>query len=161
MDSDPNDPLHTSNLEFWFNKPHRLELRRMSHQPEDHVRFLSTTRNLQSFSFSPLEMVGNKADLDPSWIRTALLANARDTLESMIILADGYARQNSREVLLILRFWHKHKRMDGDPSISPLTLSKILPSSIVYLRLHIKISLDGAYYQASIQDVADCAMHFD
>ena len=49
----------------------------------------------------------------------------------------------------------------GDPSKSFHSPSSILPTSILNIKLHIRYSLDGAYYEASIQDIADEPTYFD
>lgn len=77
VDSDPNDLLHTSSFDFGITNVTKLSFGGCFISPKAMFEFLSTTRNLQSFFYSPLEMVGNLAESDPFWIRTALLANAR------------------------------------------------------------------------------------
>ena len=51
--------------------------------------FLFAARNLQQFVYTQNDSADNSENFDPLGIRTALLANARDRLKSLTILACG------------------------------------------------------------------------
>lgn len=128
--------------------------------PKTMSEFLSTTRNLQSFFYSPSESANIPANFDPFWIRTALLAYARDTLKSLTILANGLESHfmGSLAKFTCLDFVETDLRLlTGDSSISIHKLSTVLPSSIVNIKLH---NGSDAHYQASIQEIADDLIRF-
>lgn len=158
LGSGPNDLLQTLPLHTGSTNVTDLSFHRCLICPKTMSVFLSTTWNLQRFFYSPGESANNPANFDPFWIRAALLANAQGTLKSLTILAGRHPRHfmgslagftclESLETDLGL--------LIGDPSISFHSPSSMLPASIVNIKLHIEYSLDGAYYEASIQDVVD------
>lgn len=162
MGSDPDDLLETSPYLSVTNVTN-LSFVKCLINPKTMSEFLYSTQNLERFFYSPKFFAANPADFDPFWIRTALLANAGNTLKILTILADGHARHfmGSLDGFRRLESVQTDFRLlIGDPSISWHKPSTILPSSIVNITLHIKSSDDSAFYQDSIQDIVDSPTDF-
>lgn len=164
MGSDPEDLLHTPPYCISPTSVTSLSFYDCLINPKAMSEFLSTTHKLQHFFYSPMELAGNPAAFDPFWIRTALLTNARDTLKSLTILAGGHDRHfmGSLFKFTCLESVETDFRfLIGDPPESSHWACAILPSSIVYLKVHIKYPSDGAYYQAFLQDIANYLLTFN
>ncbi len=102
--------------------------------------FLSTTRNLRHFFYSSKERIDDETtNFEPFLIRTALLANARDTLISLIILAGEQERcfMGSLKDFSCLESVQTDLWLFGDPSRLAHSPPAVLPSSIVSITLHI------------------------
>ena len=148
--------------DFFYRKTNVTDLRFMQCLigPKTMSDFLSTTCNLQRFYYSPAGFLTN---FDPFCICNALLANARDTLKSLTILPGEHARPfmgSLKKFTCLESLETDYQLLLGDPSTSSLTLSSTLPSSIVNITLHIKYSVDGSCYQASLCDIVDSPTHF-
>lgn len=160
--SDPDDLLETSPYLSVTNVTN-LSFVKCLIYPKTISEFLYSTQNLERFFYSPKFFAANPADFDPFWIRTALLANAGNTLKILTILADGHARHfmGSLDGFRRLESVQTDFRLlIGDPSTSWHKPSTILPSSIVNITLHIKSSDHSAFYQDSIQDIVDSPTDF-
>ena len=131
--------------------------------PKDMFEFLSTTRNLQQFFYSAKGSAGNPAHFDPFWIRSALLANAQDTLLSLAILANGQETCFMGSLANFTCLGHvvtDLRLLTGDPSTPDHSLSDVLPTSIINIKLHIDYSSDATYLKDIIQDICDYPNYF-
>ena len=160
--SDADDLFDTLTASGLFTNITNLSFVKCSINPKIMSEFLSSTLDLQRFFYSP--KYGNFLNFDPFWIRTALLANARETLKTLTILADGQPGHfmGSLEPFMSLQYVQTDLRLlIGNPPVRCHKLSDMLPSSIVKITLHINSSDDGELYGDSIQGLADNRKYFD
>lgn len=150
--------LHSPPSHLYSSDLTNLSLVKCVINPRTLVDFISTTWKLERFVYKPEGSLVDATNFDPFMIRYALLANANNTLKSLTILADGGARQfmGSLADFQRLEFLETDFAcLIGDPATSWHLPSDVLPPSMVAIRLHINYTLDGSYYQASLQDIAD------
>ena len=160
----PDDIIHSLPSHMGTTNLTNLSLVECHIDPKTLAGFLSWTCNLQHFFYKPKESLANTADFDPFWIVFALLAHAGDTLKSLTVLIDGWARHymgSLAEFECLESLETNLGFLIGDPSASYHTPLMILPSSIVDLKIRIDCTSDGPYYQASLQDIADHPKDFD
>ncbi len=157
---DPKDRLYYWDSHIRTTDIVSLTFVSCSIDPRTLATFLSTTRNLRHFFYSAKEADEDK--FEPLLLCTALLANARDTLRSLIILADGQETSfmgSLKDFSCLESVQTDLRLLIGDPLLLARSPPAVLPSSIVSITLHID-NCDATYWEDLIPPIADYPTHF-
>lgn len=160
----PEDLFYTPDLIMYPIHVTSLRFLRCCVNPKSLFDFLSTSRNLQHFYYTPMEPASDTADFDPFWIRTALLAHAQGTLTKLTILAGEHEKSfmGSLDDFMCLESVETDLRLlMGDPSMTLRIAFQLIPSSIVNLRLHIDSPSDDECCKDIIKNIIDMPQYFD